>query len=294
MFPIALGLAAAQVNVFVDTVLGTQLPHGRVAALRYADTVAQVPLGTFSQALAFVLFPFLARDAAVGALDTIRRRASLALRLNIFALVPASAGLAVLSLPIVALLFQHGAFDQESSRQTALALLFFSFGLTGQAATALLVRVFYALQDVMAPLRIAAVVVVVNLAVNIILVRTPLQQGGLALGTSIAASVNAVLLGWVLRRRLHGLEGQAIVATAQRALLGAGLMAVVAWAIGQLAIPGPPRFDTAHVVAVLAAIAAAAVTYAAVQAFLGSEELPILWSAFRRGRSRLPNSKAAS
>src|SRR2546421_1048251 len=56
MFPIALGLAAAQVNVFVDTILGTSLPHGRVAALRYADTVAQLPLGTFSQALAFVLF----------------------------------------------------------------------------------------------------------------------------------------------------------------------------------------------------------------------------------------------
>jgi len=250
MFPIALGLAAAQVNVFVDTVLGTQLPHGRVAALRYADTVAQVPLGTFSQALAFVLFPFLARDAAVGALESIRSRASLALRLNIFALVPASVGLAVLSLPIVTLLFQHGAFNQESSHQTALALLFFSFGLTGQAATALLVRVFYALQDVMAPLRIAAVVVAVNLAVNVILVRTPLQQGGLALGTSIAASFNAVLLGWVLRRRLKGLDGRAIVATAERALLGAGLMAVVAWAIGQLAIPGPPRFDTGHVVAV--------------------------------------------
>jgi len=54
MFPIALGLAAAQVNVFVDTILGTSLPHGRVAALRYADTIAQLPLGTFSQALAFV------------------------------------------------------------------------------------------------------------------------------------------------------------------------------------------------------------------------------------------------
>jgi len=294
MFPIALGLAAAQVNVFVDTVLGTQLPHGRVAALRYADTIAQVPLGTFSQALAFVLFPFLARDAAVGALESIRRRASLALRLNIFTLVPASVGLAVLSLPIVTLLFQHGAFNQESSHQTALALLFFSFGLTGQAATALLVRVFYALQDVMSPLRIAAVVVAVNLAVNVILVRTPLQQGGLALGTSIAASVNAVLLGWVLRRRLHGLDGQAIVATTERALLGAGLMAVVAWAIGQLAVPGPPRFDTGHVIAVLAAIAAGAATYAAVQAFLGSEELPILWSALRRRRSRLPDSEAAS
>jgi len=294
MFPIALGLAAAQVNVFVDTVLGTQLPHGRVAALRFADTVAQVPLGTFSQALAFVLFPFLARDAALGALDTIRRRTALALRLNIFALVPASAGLAVLSLPLVALLFQHGAFDQESSRQTAWALLFFSVGLTGQAATALLVRVFYALQDVMVPLRISALVVVVNLAVNVGLVRTPLQQGGLALGTSIAATLNAVLLAAVLRRRLGGLDGRAIAGSIERAVLASALMTVVAWAVGVLVVPSAPRFDLPHLLAVVAAIAAGALTYSGVQAFLGSQELSVLWSAVRRDRSRLPNSEAAS
>src|SRR5437588_6013891 len=99
MFPIALGLAAAQVNVFVDTILGASLPHGRVAALRYADTMAQLPLGTFSQALAFVLFPFLARDAALGAIDSIRHRTALALRLNIFVLVPASVGIAILGVP---------------------------------------------------------------------------------------------------------------------------------------------------------------------------------------------------
>src|SRR5713226_8381290 len=225
MFPIALGLAAAQVNVFVDTILGTSLPHGRVAALRYADTMAQLPLGTFSQALAFVLFPFLARDAAVGAIDSIRHRTALALRLNIFVLVPASVGLALLGVPITAALFERGQFGADSVRQTAFALTFFSLGLAGQAATALLVRVFYALQDVITPLRISLVVIGVNLATNVILVRNPLQQGVRALGTSLAASLNAVLLRWLLRRRLTGMDGKSIVATAERALLGSGLMA---------------------------------------------------------------------
>src|SRR5260370_34302431 len=105
MFPLALGLAAAQVHVFVDTILVTSLPHGRVAALRYADTMAQLPLGTFSQALAFVLFPFLARAPALGAIDSIRHRTALALRLHIFVLVPASVGLALLGVPITAPLF---------------------------------------------------------------------------------------------------------------------------------------------------------------------------------------------
>jgi putative peptidoglycan lipid II flippase len=286
MLPIALGLAAAQVNVFVDTVLGTQLPHGRVASLKYADTVAQVPLGTFSQALAFVLFPFLSRDAALGALDSIRRRTTLALRLNIFTLVPASIGLAVLSQPIVTLLFQRGQFDQESSRQTAFALIFFSFGLTGQAATALLVRVFYALQDVITPLRISAVVIGVNLVTNLVLVHL-LAQGGLALGTSIAATLNALLLAGALRARLKGLEARQIVGTAWRALAGAipmGLVGLLSywWLAG-----GSPAGQLRNLFALLVAIGLAAATYLVIELALRSEELTVLLTVVKRDRARL-------
>ncbi len=281
MFPIALGLAATQVNFFVDTVLATQLPHGRVAALKYADTVAQVPLGTFSAALAYVLFPFLARDAALAALDRLRQRVALALRLNLFILVPASFGLATLGQPIVALLFQRGQFDPESTRQTAFALVFFSLGIPAQAATALLVRVFYALQDVVTPLRLSAIVIAVNLLTNLVLVRV-LAQGGLALGTSVAATINAILLGRILLQRLGGLEVRRIAATVGRALAGSVPMAVAAgatyhWGLGMSA--GSPLGQPA---ALGAALAAAAAIYLMVEAALRSEELGVLWSAIRR------------
>jgi putative peptidoglycan lipid II flippase len=286
MFPIALGLAAAQVNVFVDTVLGTSLPPGRVAALRYADTVAQLPLGTFSQALAFVLFPFLARDAAGRAMDSIRHRTSLALRLNIFVLMPASVGLAILGVPIVAVLFERGQFGPPSVRETAYALTFFSLGLAGQAATALLVRVFYALQDVMTPLRISLIVIGVNLATNVILVRL-LAQGGLALGTSIAATLNAVLLGRALRRRLEGLEGRAILRTVGRAVIGVVPMALVVAAT----IYETTRFSFQGgfrpLAAVALAVALGAGTYLLIQLALRSEEVGVALSVVRRERDRV-------
>jgi putative peptidoglycan lipid II flippase len=286
MFPIALGLAAAQVNVFVDTVLGTSLPHGRVAALRYADTIAQLPLGTFSQALAFVLFPFLARDAAVRAIDSIRHRTSLALRLNIFVLVPASVGLAILGVPIVAVLFERGQFDPSSVRETAYALTFFSLGLAGQAATALLVRVFYALQNVMTPLRISLVVIGVNLATNVILVRL-LAQGGLALGTSIAATLNAILLARALRGRLEGLEGSAVLRTFGRAIVGVIPMAIVVgvtiYAMTGFSTQGGLR----PLGAVLAAAALGAGTYLLVQLALRSEEVGVLFSVIRREQAHV-------
>lgn len=286
MFPIALGLAAAQVNVFVDTILGTSLPHGRVAALRYADTTAQLPLGTFSQALAFVLFPFLARDAAMGAIESIRHRTALALRLNVFVLVPASVGLAVLSVPIIVVLFERGPFGPDSVRQTSFALVFFSLGLAAQAATALLVRVFYALQDVMTPLKISLTVIVVNLGTNVILVHL-LAQGGLALGTSIAATLNAVLLGIALRRRLGGLEGRAILQTARRALIGVIPMALVVYLTALILSGGSLHNGVRQLVALLAAIALGAVTYVGVEWLLRSEELSVVFSVIKRDRSRV-------
>jgi len=286
MFPIALGLAAAQVNVFVDTVLGTSLPHGRVAALRYADTIAQLPLGTFSQALAFVLFPFLARDAAVRAMDSIRHRTALALRLNIFVLVPASVGLAILGVPIVAVLFERGQFGADSVRQTAFALTFFSLGLAGQAATALLVRVFYALQDVITPLRISLVVIGVNLATNVVLVHL-LAQGGLALGTSIAATLNAVLLGRALRGRLTGLDGRAILQTVRRAVIGVIPMALVVAAIVYGLTRGSTQGGWRPLVTTLIAVAVGAGVYLLIQLALKSEEVGVALSVIKRDRSRV-------
>ncbi|HVH65492.1 MAG TPA: lipid II flippase MurJ, partial [Candidatus Acidoferrum sp.] len=289
MFPIALGLAAAQINVFVDTVLGTSLPHGRVAALRYADTIAQLPLGTFSQALAFVLFPFLARDAALRAIDTIRHRTALALRLNIFVLVPASVGLAILGVPIVAVLFERGQFGTDSVQQTAYALTFFSLGLAGQAATALLVRVFYALQNVMTPLKISLVVIGVNLLTNVILVRL-LAQGGLALGTSIAATLNAVLLARALRSHLHGLNGSAILATVRRALIGVIPMAVVTAVAVNAITRGSYQGGVRPLIAVLVAVGLGAGTYLAIQLALRSEEVGVIFSVIKRDRARVGSS----
>jgi putative peptidoglycan lipid II flippase len=281
MFPIALGLAAAQVNLFVDTILATQLPHGRVAALKYADTVAQVPLGTFSSALAYVLFPFLSRDAALDEIDRLRHRIALSLRLNLFLLVPISIGLGLFSLPIVALLFQRGQFGPNSSEETAFALVFFSLGIASQAATALLVRAFFALQDVITPLKVSAVVVTVNLLTNVILVHL-LAQGGLALGTSIAATLNALLLGTILVRRVGGLELPRLFRSGGRALLATIPTALIAWLAYMVVAGGTARSDLRHLFALAAAAILAGIIYLGLEFVLGSEELPVFLSVIRR------------
>jgi len=171
-------------------------------------------------------------------------------------------------------------------RQTAFALTFFSLGLAGQAATALLVRVFYALQDVITPLRISLVVIGVNLGTNVVLVHL-LAQGGLALGTSIAATLNAILLGAALRGRLGGLEGPAIVRTVRRALIGVIPMALVVAGIVYGVTGGSPLGGWRPLLATLAAVALGAGTYLLIQLALRSEEVGVALSVVRRDRSRV-------
>jgi len=201
-------------------------------------------------------------------------------------LVPASVGIAILGVPITAALFERGQFDADSVRQTAYALTFFSLGLAGQAATALLVRVFYALQDVITPLRISLVVIAVNLGTNIILVQL-LAQGGLALGTSIAATLNAILLGRALRGRLGGLEGRAILRTVRRALIGVVPMALVTAGVVYGITGGSLEGGLRPLIATLVAVALAAATYLAIQLALRSEEVGVALSVIRRDRSRV-------
>ncbi|MDQ6711506.1 MAG: polysaccharide biosynthesis C-terminal domain-containing protein, partial [Candidatus Dormibacteraeota bacterium] len=173
-----------------------------------------------------------------------------------------------------------------SVRQTAYALVFFSLGLAAQAATALLVRVFYALQDVMTPLKISLTVIVVNLGTNVILVHL-LAQGGLALGTSIAATLNAILLGVALRRRLGGLEGAQILATARRALIGVVPMGAVVY-LAVLVLVGSSLHNGIRQVAALGvAVVLGAITYVGVERLLRSEELSVVLSVIRRDRSRI-------
>jgi putative peptidoglycan lipid II flippase len=146
--------------------------------------------------------------------------------------------------------------------------------------------VFYALQDVITPLRISLVVIGVNLATNIVLVHL-LAQGGLALGTSIAATLNAILLGRALRGRLGGLEGRQILHTARRAVVGVVPMAAVVAGVAYVITGGSLQGGLRPLVATLAAVALAAVTYVGVELLLRSEEVGVLLSVVRRDRSRV-------
>src|SRR5690606_27390121 len=193
MGPATVGLAATQVNLFVNTIFASQV-EGAPAWLSYAFRLMQLPIGVFGVAVATIATAGLARRAAERDLEGMRQTLGQGLRLVAFLTVPAMFGLIALREPIVRLLFQHGRFLAEDTVATAWATLGYAVGLYAYAGVKVVAPAFYALDRARLPLYASVSAVAANIAFNVLFFPV-LSFRGLALGTSIAATLNfAVLL----------------------------------------------------------------------------------------------------
>ncbi len=233
MGPGTLGLAAVQINVFVNTYLATTQEQGAVSWLSYAFRLMYLPIGLFGVSIATAALPEISRHAAKEDAASMRRTISSALRLMLMLNVPATIGLVVLAHPIVSLLLERGHFRPHDTAATAAALMFYAPGLLGYSAVKIASPSFYSLRDSRTPVTVSVISVLANLAINLTLVRF-MGYRGLALGTALAAMFNATALLWLLRRRLGGLEGRRVTVALLKILIASAAMGfaahlVVAW-----------------------------------------------------------------
>lgn len=169
MIPATLGASIYQITIFIGTILASLLPSGSVSWLFYADRVAQFPIGIFSVALASVLLPALSNASAKADDATFSRSITDSLRFTSFFIIPMASGIWALALPITQLLFERGAFDSLSSRNTALALQALCYGLWAASCHSMLVRAFIARRDTVTPSLIGLGSLLVNMACSLIL-----------------------------------------------------------------------------------------------------------------------------
>ncbi len=228
MGPGTLAGAALQINVVVTTIIATSQGTGAVSWLTYAFQVMYLPIGVLGVSIATAALPVLSRQAALGELHEMRRTISHGLRLMLMLMVPATVGLIVLAVPVVRLLFERGAFTPADTQSTALALACYAPGMIGYSVVRLGVPSFYALGTSLTPAVVSTVAVVLNIVLNLALVRVMGYQG-LALGSAIAALSNGALLLVLLRRRLDGLEGDRIADSFARIAVASVVMGAAVW-----------------------------------------------------------------
>jgi putative peptidoglycan lipid II flippase len=272
MAPATLGLAAVQINVFVNTHLATGQEQGAVSWLQYAFRLMYLPIGLFGVSIATASLPDISRHAAGDDLRAIRSTVSRGLRLMLMLNVPATVGLMVLAEPIVALIYQREAFNANDTVSTAAALMFYAPGLLGYSAVKIASPTFYSLRDSRTPVMVSVLSIAVNLGINLILVRL-LGFRGLALGTALAAVLNAVILLWLLRGRLGGIEGGRVARAFLKITAASLLMGLAAYlSAGWLAVATTAEGELAKLITVFGAITAALVVLAVAARLLRIEE----------------------
>jgi putative peptidoglycan lipid II flippase len=284
MVPVTIGLGLININALIDQVFATRLldrnqaPAAIVAAFR----LYMLPQGMFSVAVATVLFPSLSRFASRQDWRSFRGTVATGVRVIAFLLVPASTVAAVLSTPIVRLLYQHGQFTAAQTPVVAHALAAFSLGLTFNGTMLMLNRAFFSLQSPWIPSWVALGNLGLNAALDAAFYRFGIW--GIPLSTSVVNIAGTWALLALLRRRLGQIE---LVATARSFLLVAlasAVLAGVSWWGWHLADALLGRSLAAQIVSLAFGLLAGLAAFLGSCRLLGVRELETL-TRLRRSRA---------
>lgn len=228
MLPATFGVGVYYLNITVSAILASLLPQGSVSYLYYAQRLFEFPQGIFTVSVAQAVLPSMSKQAADGNMEGMKESLTFGLRLTLFITIPAMAGLMICAIPIMSLIFMGGQFDYREATGAAVALLYYSLGLSFVAMTRVLAPVFYAVKDTKTPVITAFIAFLINLCFSLALMG-PLQHGGLALATTLSALCNMVMLLWLLRRKIGCYGGRTILRTTCKSIAATVPMAVVAW-----------------------------------------------------------------
>jgi len=231
MVPALFGVSVSQINLLFDTVLASLLPDGSVAWLYYSDRLTELPLGVFAIAIATVILPTLSALNSRAEPEEFSQTLAWAMRNVLLIAVPATVALWLLAEPILATLFQYGAFTDRDVEMAAASLRAYTVGLGGFMLIKVLAPGYYARQDMKTPVKIGIIAMVSNMVLNVLFV-FPLmwyfEMGhvGLALATSVSAWINAGLLYLGLRRGGISLTGVFEAKFVARLVVAVSLMGI--------------------------------------------------------------------
>ena len=202
MGPGVFGAGVTQINLLVSTALASLLPGGSVSYLYYADRLNQLPLGVVGIAIGTAILPPLSRQVRTGDGDGAAATQNRGLELALLLSLPATAGLVVLAHPILAALFERGAFGATQAAATAAALAAYALGLPAFVLVKVLAPGFFAHRNTKTPVKVAALTMALNLALTIILMQF-FAHVGIALALSASGWTQALILYALLARHGH-------------------------------------------------------------------------------------------
>lgn len=224
--PVFIGVAVNQINAIVDRTLASTLQQGSISSLNYANKLNGFVLGLFILTIASVIYPILSKLSTHDNKEMFSETISKSINSVILLVLPISVGAISLAAPIVSILFERGAFDSRATNMTAISLVFYSIGMVAFGLRDILGKVFYSLQDTKTPMINGIITMILNIILNIILVKY-MGHAGLAFATSISAIICIFLLFNSLKNKIGYFGQDKIIKTTIKSLIASILMGIV-------------------------------------------------------------------
>ena len=274
MVPSVVAASAVQVNVLINTGFAAHVGESAVTWLNSAFRLMQLPIGVFGVAIATVTLPVISRIATDADTSLFGPTLGRAMRLAVFLTLPAAVGLWFLSDPIIGLIYEHGKFLPVDTRQTGFALRFYALGLVSYSCIKILAPAFYAINRKWTPMLVSFVSIALNVALNYLFIfHLGLEHRGLALSTSICATLNFGVLYFLMLGPAGTLESRRSLLALARCALAAVPLGAACWAgihFAPLVFPRPVFWQNG--VVLFTTMAVASLAYLAACLLLRVEE----------------------
>ena len=280
-----------QINIVIGSMIAS-LQDGAVSYLYYADRLYELPLAIVGIAIGVVLLPDTSRHLRAGNHAAVMDSQNRSLEFAMLLTIPAAVALAVVPWPIVATLFERGAFGPDDTRAVAGALAIFAIGLPSFVLIKVFSPAFFAREDTRTPMRYAGVSLLVNTIGSVTLFFLFRRLGlmphlGIAIATTIGGWLNALLLWSALKRRGYFVADARLRRAVPMILLASLVMGGMLWLAAELLSPWlavdsglPTRLGALAVLT-----GAGGLIYFVVAHFTGAARLGSLRAAFKRGEN---------
>ncbi len=282
--PVALSFLVSMGLIIFDQHLASLTPGGGAAnytAMRAATTLIQFPIGLVAAALSFAVLPTLAAHARVGDIERFKATLLLGFRIGLLLMIPAAAGLIVLRVPIVGLLFMHHNYTAENAARTAVALQNYAYQLPFIAVDQLLMAAFYARKNTIIPVIVGIVGVVWYLAIALPFWQT-VGMPALVLANTFQNAMHPVILLILLRITIGHIRIREMVPALLKIFVATAVLVAVAWGLqmllGHIALFSPGHL-LGQLLTVVVAGGLAGTVYIGVVLLLRVEEVALVKGA---------------
>lgn len=200
MLPIMISSIISYINLAIDRTLASTLVEGSISALKYASQVRTSVNGLLITSMVTVIYPSFSEWIVKDDKEKLKKMFTYAVSMITILVIPITVGIMTLNKEIVDVVYSRGAFNAEDALMTSSALFYYSIGMAGSGMGMFLNKVYYAYHDSRTTMKTGIIAVMLNIILNLILVRY-MAHNGLALATSIVALFHTALNFWLLRKK---------------------------------------------------------------------------------------------